>query len=104
MISSRISTKRANGNPDLTLVNTDGSQGQQISELLYFEPYALLIRGLIKKKLKTDFITELAKRIYPSCDALLPVQVSCFFYIRLMEAEMKGRRKWRWYTGQCTPR
>ena len=48
-LSGRISTKRANGNPDLTLVNTDGSQGQQISELLYFEPYALLIRGLIKK-------------------------------------------------------
>jgi len=48
-LSSRISTKRANGNPDLTLINTDGSQGQQISEVLYFEPYALLIWGLIKK-------------------------------------------------------
>jgi len=81
-VCSRISTRSANDNPDFTLVNTDGSQGKQISELLYFEPYALLTPALItklflkenaKQPVSDHFITELAKRMYPSCDALLQV-------------------------------
>jgi len=81
-LCSRISTRSANDNPDFTLVNTDGSQGKRISEFLYFEPYALLIPGLItklftkenaKQSVSDDFITELAKRMYPACDALVQV-------------------------------
>ena len=81
-LSSRISTRSAKDNPDLTLINTDGSQGKRISELLYFEPYALLTPSLIaklftkenaKQPVSDNFITELAKRMYPSCDALLQV-------------------------------
>jgi len=80
-LSSRISTS-AKDNPDFTLINTDGSQGKRISELLYFEPYALLAPGLIaklfakdnaKQLVSDDFITELAKRMYPCYDAVLRV-------------------------------
>ena len=72
----------ANDNPDFTLVNADGSQGKRISELLCFEPYALLTPDLIaklfakensKQSVSDDFITELAKWMYPSCEALLQV-------------------------------
>ena len=77
-----ISTRSTSDNPDFSLVNTDGSQGKRISELLYFEPYALLTPGLItklftrenaKQPVSDDFITELAKKMYPSCDALQQV-------------------------------
>ena len=66
----------------MTLINSDGTQGKQISELLYFEPYALLTPDLItrlfskelqKMSVSDDFISELAKWMYPSCDALLQV-------------------------------
>jgi len=89
-LCTTISSRNANDNPDFTLVNADGSQGKRISELLYFEPYTLLIPGLIaklftkenenlfkkknaKQPASDDFVTELAKRMYPSCDALLQV-------------------------------
>ena len=81
-LSSRISTRSANDNPDMTLINPDGSQGSRISELLYFEPYALLTHDVIaklfanknaKQTVSHDFITELAQWMYPSCNALLQV-------------------------------
>ena len=81
-LSSRISTRSANDNPDLTLINPDGGKGKRISELLYFEPYALLTPDLItklftketaKQSVSDDFITELAKRMYSFCDALRQV-------------------------------
>ena len=81
-LSSRISTRSAIDNPDLTLINPDGGKGKRISELLYFEPYALLTPDLItklftketaKQSVSDDFITELAKRMYSFCDALLQV-------------------------------
>ena len=63
-----------------TLINPDGSPGKQISELLHFEPYALLTPDLItklfsketaKQPVSDDFITKLAKRMYPFHDTLL---------------------------------
>ena len=81
-LSRRISAGSANDNPDLTLINQDGSQGKRISELLYFEPYALPTHDVIaklfakqnaKQTVSHAFITELAQWIYPSCDALLQV-------------------------------
>ena len=81
-LSSRISARSAKDNPDLMLINPDGSQGKRISELLYFEPYALLTPVLItklfaketvKQSIPNDFITELAQWMYPFCDALLQV-------------------------------
>ena len=82
-LSSRISTRSADDNPDMTLINpADGSQGKRISELFYFEPYALLTPDLIaklfakdngKQAVSHDFITQLAQWMYPSCDALLQV-------------------------------
>ena len=65
-----------------TLINPDGSPGKQISELLHFEPYALLTPDLItklftkepaKQPVSDEFITELAKQMYPFCDTLLQV-------------------------------
>ena len=81
-LSSMIKTRNANDNPDLTLINPDGSRGKQTSELLYFEPYALLTPDVsaklfakenAKETVSHDFITELAQWMYPSCDALLHV-------------------------------
>ena len=81
-LSSMISARSANDSPDLTLINPDGSRGKRISELLYFEPYALLTPDLIAKlfakenaqlTVSDDFITELAQLMYPVCDALLHV-------------------------------
>ena len=81
-LSSRISKRSTSDNPDLTLIKQDGSKGQQISELLYFEPYALLTPDLTvklftketaKQSVSDEFITELAQWMYPSCDALLQV-------------------------------
>jgi len=66
----------------MTLINPDGSQGKRISELLYFEPYALLTPKLIaelfakenaKQFVSHELITELAKWMYPFCDALLQI-------------------------------
>ena len=81
-LSSRSSERSADDNPDLTLINSDGSQGKQISELLYFEPYALLTPDLIatlftkenaKESLSEEFISELAQWLYPFHDALVRV-------------------------------
>ena len=81
-ISSRISTRSAKDKPDMTLIHPDGTQGKRISELLYFEPYALLAPDLIdklfskeneKQSLSYVSITELAKWMYPFCDVLLQV-------------------------------
>ena len=48
-LSSRISKRSSSDSPDLTLINLDGGQGKQVSELLHFEPYALLTPDLITK-------------------------------------------------------
>ena len=84
-ISSRISKRSANDNPDMTLLlNPDGHEGpgKQISKLLYFEPYVLLTSDLIgklfaketaKQSVSDDFITELAQWLYPFHDALVRV-------------------------------
>ena len=79
-LSSRISERSAKDNPDLMLINSDGSQGKRISELLNFEPYALLNQDLIaklfsnenaKQSVSDDFISELAQWMYPFNDALV---------------------------------
>ena len=81
-LSRRISERSAKDNPDLMLMNSDGSQGKQISELLNFEPYALLNQDLItilfsketaKQYVSDDFISELAQWMYPFHDALVRV-------------------------------
>ena len=81
-LSKRISTRCADDHPDIMLVNSDGTPGKRISDLLYFEPYALLTPDLIKELFKKDnanqilsnsCITDLASRIYPSSDTLVKV-------------------------------
>ena len=81
-LSSRISERSAKDNPDLMLINSDGSQGKRVSELLNFEPYALLNQDLItklfsnenaKQCVSDDFISELAQWMYPFHDALVRV-------------------------------
>ena len=81
-LSGRISKRIAEDNPDLMLINSDGSQGKRISELLNFEPYALLSRDLIRKlfakeianhTIPSDFIAQLAKWMHPFHDALQQV-------------------------------
>ena len=81
-LSRRISERCAKDNPDLMLMNSDGSQGKRISELLNFEPYALLNQDLItklfanenaKQSVSDDFISELAQCMYPFHDALVRV-------------------------------
>ena len=81
-LSRRISERSEKDDQDLMLMNSDGSQGKRISELLNFEPYALLNQDLITKlfsiknakmSVSDDFITELAKWMYPFHDALVRV-------------------------------
>ena len=78
-LSRTIADRNSNDYPDLTLIHSDGSTGKQISELLYFEPYAVLTLDLItqlfekenaKKLVSSSFIMELASRMYPFNDSL----------------------------------
>ena len=78
-LSAVIASRHSQGDPDLVLTNSDGSTGKRISELLYFEPYAVLTAELIKqlfakdntkKLVSSSFITELACRMYPFNDSL----------------------------------
>ena len=81
-LSQKISTRCADDQPDLMLVNSDGTPGKRISDLLHFEPYALLTPDLIQElftknnakcTLSDRVITDLASRIYPSNDTLVEV-------------------------------
>ena len=78
-LSRAIADRNSNDCPDLTLIHHDGSTGKQVSEVLYFEPYAVLTPDLIKmlfekenakKLLSSSFITELASRMYPFNNSL----------------------------------
>ena len=78
-LSRTIADRNSNDYPDLTLIHSDGSTGRRFSELLYFEPYAVLIPDLIKKLFEKEnarklvsssFIMELASRMYPFNDSL----------------------------------
>ena len=78
-LSKAIADRNSNDCPDLTLIHHDGSTGKQVSEVLYFEPYAVLTPHLIKmlfekenakKLLSSSFIVELASRMYPFNDSL----------------------------------
>ena len=78
-LSRTIANRDPKDDPDLVLTHSDGSTGKKISELLYFEPYAVLTADLItqlfakenvKKKVPSSFVTELASRMYPFSDAL----------------------------------
>ena len=72
-LSSMIVDRDPKDDPDLILTHSDGSAGKRISELLCFEPYAVLTSDLItqlfakenaKKLVSSSFITELASRIF----------------------------------------
>ena len=72
-LSSIIADRQPNDNPDLILPQSDKCTGKRISELLYFEPYAILTPVLIaqlfakenaKKLVSSSFIKELASRMY----------------------------------------
>ena len=78
-LSSMIANRDPKDDPDLILTHSDGSTGKRVSELLYFEPYAVLTPDLIiqlfakdnaKKQVSTSFITKLASRMYPFNDSL----------------------------------
>ena len=78
-LSRMIANRDPKDDPDLVLTHSDGISGKQISELLYFEPYAVLTPDLItqlfakeiaKKLVSISFITKLASRMYPFSDAL----------------------------------
>ena len=78
-LSRTIADRNSNDCPDLTLIHHDGSTGKRVSEVLYFEPYAVLTPDLIKilfekenakKLVSSSFITELASRMYPFNDSL----------------------------------
>ena len=78
-LSRTIANRDQKDDPDLMLTHSDGSTGKKISELLYFEPFAVLTTDLItqlfakenaKKKVPSSFVTELASRMYPFSDAL----------------------------------
>ena len=78
-LSNMIANRDSKDDPDLILTHSDGSTGMKVSELLYFEPYAVLTPDLItqlfakknaKKQIPSSFVTELASRIYPFSDAL----------------------------------
>ena len=77
--SRTIANRDPKDDPDLVLTHSDGSTGKQISELLYFDPYAVLTSDLItqlfakenaKNLLSISFITKLASRMYPFSDVL----------------------------------
>ena len=72
-LSSIIADRQPNDNPDLILPQSDKCTGKRISELLYFEPYAILTPDLIaqlfakenaKKLVSSSFIKEFASRMY----------------------------------------
>ena len=78
-LSTIIASRDPKDDPDLVLSHSDGSTGKKVSELLYFEPYAVLTADLItqlfatenaKEKVPSSFITELATRMYPFSDVL----------------------------------
>ena len=78
-LSRTIANRDPKDDPDLMLTHSDGSTGEQISELLYFEPYAVLTPDLItqlfanengKKLVSSSFIARLANRMYPFNDSL----------------------------------
>ena len=78
-LSRVIANRDPNDYPDLTLIHPDGHAGKRISELLYFEPYAVFTPELIKqlfaqesaqKLVSSSFITELARHMYPFNDSL----------------------------------
>ena len=78
-LSTTIANRDPKDDPDLILTHSDGSTGNKVSELLYFEPYAVLTADLIthlfatenaKKKVPSSFIKELASCMYPFSDAL----------------------------------
>ena len=46
-LSSTIADRDSKDDPDLILTHSDGSTGKKISEILYFEPYAVLTVDLI---------------------------------------------------------
>ena len=78
-LSRTIANRDPKDDPDLMLTHSDGSTGEQISEVLYFEPYAVLTPDLItqlfanengKKLVSSSFIARLANRMYPFNDSL----------------------------------
>ena len=78
-LSTTIAKRDPKDDPDLMLTHFDGSTGKQISELLYFEPYAVLTPDLItqlfakeeaKKLVSNSFVTELASCMYPFSESL----------------------------------
>ena len=78
-LSSMIANRDPKDDPDLILTHSDGSTGKRVSELLYFEPYAVLTPDLItqlfakenaKKQVSSSFITRLANCMYPFTDSL----------------------------------
>ena len=78
-LSRVIANRDPSDYPDLTLTHPDGHAGKRISELLYFEPYAVFTSELIKqlfaqenakKLVSSSFITELARHMYPFNDSL----------------------------------
>ena len=78
-LSRTIANRDPKDDPDLMLTHSDGSTGMRISELLYFEPYAVLTPHLItqlfakenvKKLVSSNFIKELASHMYPFSDSI----------------------------------
>ena len=78
-LSNMIANRDPKDDPDLVLTHSDGSTGNKVSKLLYFEPYAVLIADLItqlfakenaKEKVPSSFIKELASCMYPLNDVL----------------------------------
>ena len=81
-LSTTIANRDPKDDPDLILTHHDGSSGKRISELLCFEPYAVLTPDLItqlfakenaKRQVSSSFITRLANCMYPFSDFLRKV-------------------------------
>ena len=78
-LSSMIANRDPKDDPDLILTHSDGSTGKRVSELLYFEPYAVFTPDLIihlfakknaKQQVSSSFIIRLANCMYPFNDCL----------------------------------
>ena len=78
-LSRTIANRDPKDDPDLILTRSDGSTGKKVSELLYFEPYAVLTPDLItqlfakenaKEEVASSFIKDLASWMYPFSDVL----------------------------------
>ena len=76
-LSRTIANRDQKDDPDPILTHSDASTGKQVSEVLYFEPYAVLTPDLItqlfakqnvKKNVPSSFVTEFASRMYPFND------------------------------------